>query len=133
MTDQGKRDFTRSQVDVEALITFEGRGLLTNRIASISLNGMYLSCQTPPQHGTSCDIVLYVGGRNGARIEALGTVARTDDQGVGIAFQQIHGTESLHHLRQLVLLNSSNPSTTEHEYDEHVGLKRPPEPNEAEE
>ena len=128
------RSFTRSNVAVEALIKFEGWGFVTDDISSISLNGMFLPCTNPPPAiGAQCQIVLCVGGRaTGTRIKAVGAVARADERGVGIAFRQIMGTESLHHLRQLVLLNSPDPALTEHEFDFHVGLKRPPEPGDAE-
>lgn len=132
MHDQN-RSFTRSNVAVEALIRFEGWALLTDHISSISLNGIFLPCNKPPAVGAQCQIVLYVGGRaTGTEIKAVGAVARADERGVGIAFRQITGTESLHHLRQLVLLNSPDPALTEHEFDFHVGLKRPPEPDEPE-
>ena len=118
------RSFTRSDVDVEALIKFGDCAFVTDRVSSISLNGMYLPCSEPPAVGARCRIVVYIGGRrSGTQIKATGSVTRIDEHGVGIAFEQVTGSDSLHHLRQLVLLNSPDPHTAEREFETHLGLR----------
>ena len=127
MTDK-KRSFTRSSVHVDVDVHVDGRRLSTGEISDISLGGMYVPCSEQPDVGTQCDVALHVGGREtGVRIRALGTVARAADGGLGVAFEEIRGTDSLHHLRQLVLLNSQSPDQTEHEFTTHLGIKDPPE------
>ena len=123
-----KRNFTRSSVHVEIDVAVDGRPLSTGDISDISLGGLYVPCPVCPELDTKCDVVLHIGGRHtGIRVLAVGEVVRTDETGIGIAFRELLGTESLHHLRQLVLFNSGNPEQTEQEFLTHIGIKKPAE------
>ncbi len=126
-----KRNFTRSSVQVEINVSVNGHPLSTGEISDISLGGLYVPCSGSPELGTRCDVVLHIGGRHtGIRAMAIAEVVRTDETGIGIAFRELLGTESLHHLRQLVLLNSGDPEQTEHEFLTHLGIKNPTEAQE---
>ena len=119
-----RRSFTRSTVNVEIDVIVDGRRLSTGEVSDISLGGFYVPCSDYPATGTECDVILHIGGRvTGIRVQALGQVVRTDDAGVGIAFRELKGASSLHHLRQLVLLNSGDPEQTENEFLTHIGIK----------
>ncbi len=119
-----KRDFSRVPINLEVEIAVDGRHISTGGTRDLSLSGIFSACEEGPSPGTSCCVRLYLGERSsGICIEAVGEIARVDDGGIGIAFSEIIGADSFHHLRQLVLLNSQDPDAVQQELDTHVGIK----------
>ena len=120
-----KRGFSRAPVSVEIEVTADGFGLSAQNVRDVSIGGVCLGpCEQHTPLGAPCQVRLFVGGRaSGVCIEAAGEVVRVDDAGVGIMFTEINGTQSYHHLRQLVLLNSGDPDRAGQEFAAHVGLK----------
>ena len=119
-----QRECTRSSVEAEVDVVVAGRELHGARITNISLKGLFITCASPPPAGARCTVVAHLGGRGmGVQIKAAGTVVRRDDHGIGVEIDEVVGSEGLHHLRQLVLLNSPNPERAEQEFDDHLGLK----------
>lgn len=120
-----KREFSRAPVSVEIEVTADEFGLSAQSVRDVSLGGVSLGpCEEHTPLGVLCQVRLFVGGRaSGVCIEATGEVVRVDNTGVGISFTEINGTESYHHLRQLVLLNSEDPDRAGQEFAAHLGLK----------
>lgn len=120
-----KREFSRAPVSVEIEVTAKGFGLSAQSVRDVSIGGVSLGpCEQSTPLGSRCQVRLFVGGRaSGVCIEATGEIVRVDEAGVGIMFTEINGTESYHHLRQLVLLNSGDPDGAGQEFAAHLGLK----------
>ncbi len=90
----------------------------------MSLKGLYVRCDNPLPVGTKCQVVVYLGARDSElSARATGEVVRLNDAGMGIVFTELIGTESLEHLRKLVLYNASDTNTVEREFSSHLGLR----------
>lgn len=120
-----KREFSRAPVSVEIELTADGFRLSAQNVRDVSIGGVCLGpCEQRMPLGARCQVRLFVGGRaSGVCIAATGEIVRADGTGVGIGFTEINGTESYHHLRQLVLLNSGDPERAGQEFAAHLGLK----------
>jgi hypothetical protein len=89
------------------------------------MKGIYLLCDNPLPVGSDCRVALLLGdGETPICIEVAGKVARVDPTGMGLEIIEIVGLESFEHLRNLVRYNASDPDQVEHEFQDHVGLKR---------
>jgi len=119
-----KRDFSRSAVTVQAEVTVRGEPIAKGPTDNLSLKGLYMRTAVRVPVDTGCEVVLSVGGQDaGPYVRMTGRVARVDDQGLGIEFEEILGVESYHHLQQLVLWNSLTPERAEEEFQQHLGIK----------
>ena len=68
---------------------------------------------------------MYLGGRgHGLSLVARGQVARSDDGGVGIRFDEI-ASHAFEYLSQLVLFSARNRDEIESELDERLGSPAP--------
>ncbi len=125
-----RREFTRVPIQLEvevtsALLSMPSKGC---RIRDVSLNGLYLQCENPLPTGSSCQVMIALGGgKEPVRIQVNGTVARTDANGMGLEISEIVGAESFGHLQNLVRYNSSTTEQigqVEREFSEHLGIRR---------
>ncbi len=120
------REFSRSDVQIEANVLGEGIEISAAKVLNLSLNGVLVDCEAQPALGTSCEVRLLFGDiKDKMSIVATGRIIRADSQGLGLVFDEVQGTDGFHHLRQLVLLNSKEPDTVQEEFDEHLGIKKP--------
>ena len=121
-----RREFTRVQVKLEAELQAGGKALIKGHLGDISMNGMYLECAGRLPLNSQCRVMLILdGGLDALCIQVRGVVIRVDDLGMAVHFTEILGEESLGHLRNLVLLNSQEPtSQVEQEFQAHIGIKR---------
>jgi hypothetical protein len=90
----------------------------------VSLSGIYLFGERSLAAGTPCSVTLLLGGpESDVRVEARGRVARLDDGGMAVGFEEV-GFDGYQHLQRLVLLNAPDPDQVVEEIEQHVGLRR---------
>jgi hypothetical protein len=117
------REFTRCQTALEVEIVVAGRKIVGST-RDVSMNGLYLSGERSVVAGLRCTVRLFVGGREtGARVDAVGRIARVDPGGIAVNFDEV-SFEGYQHLKQLILLNAEDPDLAAEEIDRHVGLRR---------
>lgn len=122
---QDRRECTRVRVQLEAELRTQGRRIIKGVLKDVSLNGLFLQCESDLPVGTVCQIGLILDGGKGALyVQARGRVSRAEPSGLGVQFIEILGEESADHLRQLVLYNSvEHASRIQREFKSHLGLK----------
>ena len=118
-----QREFTRSETAVEVEV-IAGQRSVVGSTRDVSMNGLYLSGERSIAAGELCSVRLYLGGRDsGVCVSARGRVARVDLGGTAVTFDDVD-LEGYQHLKQLVLLNASDPDQTAEEIGQHRGLRR---------
>ncbi len=117
------REFTRSPVCVRTQVRLASGVLLEGQTRDVSLKGILFATERALPKGTVVRVamVLEIGGQE-LRIETEGAVARVGEGAVAIEFTQID-SESVEHLRKLVLYNAPDTEQVEKEFAEHVGLR----------
>ncbi len=116
------REFTRVVVHVEVDLD-GGNSVESSRTRDLSLNGVFLCCDTPLPEGTECRVSFDLGLESGAAIRAAAKVVRSDAEGMALSFEHLEGPESLLHLQNLVRYNASSLPEVEGEFRRHTGLK----------
>lgn len=118
------REFSRSPVHVRTEVRLTTGVLVEGQARNVSLNGLLFATERalPMGHTVKVSLILDTGAGE-QRIETNGRVARLEEAGVAIAFDQVDAG-SLDHLRQLVLYNADDSEQVEREFDAHVGLRR---------
>lgn len=127
MADQNfsdQREFSRAPVHMRAEVSAGDRIYAGGAMESLSLKGGFYRIAQPPEAGTKVMVRLHLTDTD-ITIRARGVVIRQLPDGCGIQFTEIVGVDSLEHLRNLIRFNAEDPVKVEHEFDEHVGLKRP--------
>jgi PilZ domain len=121
-----RREFTRVSVQLEAEVTAQELSSVQGHSCNVSLNGVFLHCDTPFPVGTTCCVTLRLADHyDDMGIAASGRVVRLQDEGMAIMFTEILGLDSFNHLRNLVLSNSIGATEQiEKEFRTHVGIKR---------
>ena len=119
------REFTRVQAKVATKLSSEDAVQIVGTLENVSMNGVFLSCDSRLPVDTTCDISLYLeGGSEQILIRARGTVVRVETEGMALQFSEVYGRDSLEHLKNLVKYNSgSRINQIEQELGIHVGLK----------
>ncbi len=119
-----QREFTRVTVAIHSELRVGGNVVVHGMLENVSFNGILLHSDAllPPQ--TPCRVYIFLdGGQGGPIIEAQGQVIRTEPQKLGVMFTEVIGTDSTHHLQNLVLYNSGNLSVqVEQEFESNSGL-----------
>lgn len=119
-----KREFTRTTVQIMAEVTVPDRDTVSGPVKDISMSGLLLYANEPLPGGTTCQVAVFLeGGEDPLRLEMEGEVMRAGSGGMAVEFRSIE-MDSVDHLHHLILYNASNTDTVEHEFEEHVGLKR---------
>ncbi len=118
------REFTRVKVAIHVELRMGGNVVIEGELENVSLNGILLHSEATLPEQTPCLVFLQLdGGQGGPTIEAQGLVTRTEPNKLGIQFTELVGTESTHHLQNLVLYNSGTQAyRVEEEFESHVGL-----------
>ena len=122
--EENHREFTRVKVAIHVELRMSGNVVIQGELDNVSFNGVLLRCETTLPEQTPCLVFLHLdGGQGGPTIEAHGLVTRTESHKLAIQFTELIGTESTHHLRNLVLYNSGTQANqVEEEFESHVGL-----------
>jgi hypothetical protein len=118
-----RREFSRVPVHLSTEITANGVRHAGGLMENLSLKGGFFRIANGPAEGAACDVRMHLDG-TGVVVHALGVVVRMGPAGCAIQFNEIVGLDSLEHLRNLILFNSHDPAQIEHEFHQHLGLKR---------
>lgn len=119
-----RRAFTRTQVEVEAVVQFEEGGMVRGEVWDLSLNGAAIAGKVEAFSGQICTVQLILhGGSDPVHINAKARVVRAEQKAVVVEFTAI-GPESLEHLERLVLMNAQDPGQVDEEIADALGIKR---------
>jgi len=120
MDQQNRREFTRISMDLVARLK-QGEQVFEGVTRDLSANGALVEGNFLVEAGRPCELDLSFG--DAVRIQASGTIVRTWDGQVAVAFSSVD-LEGFEHLRNLVLFNSDDPDAVNREFVSHQGLKR---------
>lgn len=120
-----RRQFSRVSIQVEGELAVDDAMTIRGVSRDVSLNGLFMLCDTSLPVGANCRVTLFLGDREAhTRVEAHGRVVRREDAGVGLTFTEIMGLDSFEHLRNLVLYNAQDEGArVEEEFARHCGIK----------
>ncbi len=118
-----RREFTRVNVQIEVGICPDDRATIVGVVSDLSLNGLFIQCSGRVPLGTTCEVQLFLSGRENAelQVEIHGRISRIEDTGMGVGFTGVP-LDSLEHLRNLIRFNASDTGQVEDEFEAHVGL-----------
>jgi hypothetical protein len=119
-----RREFTRVPIHIWGTFHEGGREIVTAEITMLSLRGCYAAATPPLPAGGRYRLELYTGEASATiHIMVEARIVRTEEAGMGVEFVEMP-LESYDHLRNMVLLNASDPEQVERELRAHIGLKR---------
>ena len=111
----------RANVEWVASVLSDARNFESCICESLSLSGAYIKCETPLDIGSSCHLNLKLTGTQVA-ISIEAKVARKDDNGMGLSFEQMD-PESLIHLKNLIKYQIDDPDSFLDECERRPGFK----------
>lgn len=121
-----RRGFIRIPFNTEVEVVACGRTVHSTDGLDISMSGVRISCcgQGDFAIGSLCNVKIILRAADSKEIiEAKGTIVRSEKGSLGIRFTEID-LDSYHHLRQLILNNTTEPERAEKEFFSHWGIKR---------
>ncbi len=117
-----KRQSTRVQFRVQAKITVNDIKYTSDQISNLSIGGCLLPIQAEWEPGTPCRLdILMSGTSSELSVQIDGNIHRCDKGAVAVRFTGID-PDSLFHLQNIVLYNSSDSMSVEQEIQRHPGL-----------
>ncbi len=121
MSDE-KRRFTRVQFRVQAEITVNDVKYTTDQIKNLGIGGCLLPIKADLNAGSECTLkILMSGASSELTLEIEGEIIRCDQEMMAIKFTGID-PDSLMHLHNIVLYNSSDAQSVEEEIQRNPGL-----------
>lgn len=125
-----KREFSRVETRLRARLSLlGGEELLHADVIDVSLGGLMLNGECTAGEGTDVVVKIMLGEEPVEYlIEALGKIVRLDERGVAVELVELESPDSLEHLKNLVLYNSTVPQTIEEEFRQHSGISRKTKP-----
>jgi hypothetical protein len=119
-----RREFTRIPIHIWGTFADTTGDLLTAEVNNLSVRGCHVSTFDALPAGGRYHLTLFVEDDEQAlHFKVESRVVRSDQDGMGIEFMEMP-LESYGHLRNMVLLNASDPEQVEREFRQHIGLKR---------
>ncbi len=120
------REFIRVPFNTVVEVEVAGRTIRSAEGINISLKGLHLATTEPaPPAGSPCTArIILSGAQEGVVIAADGTVVRAGAGNLSVEFTRLD-YDGYHHLRNLILYNSTNPERAEREFEAHWGIRRP--------
>ncbi len=98
-----ERQYRRIPISYQVKVVAEDRIIVYSKAINLSLGGILVSGRDQLSVGSHCGVaILLVDGEPGRRVVARGTVVRTDQQGMAIAFSKALDPESEASLRWLI-------------------------------
>ena len=98
-----ERLYRRIPIAYQVKVIADDRIIVYSKAVNLSLGGILVSGQDPLPVGSHCGVaILLVDGEPGRRVVARGTVVRTDQQGMAVAFSRALDRESEESLRWLI-------------------------------
>ena len=125
-TQNENREFSRVETHPRARLALaSGEELLTGFLMDVSLGGFFIEGECAQDTSEEIVIAIMLGDNPEENlIDALGKIVRQDARGVAVEFTELENTESLEHLRNLILYNSKTPESVEEEIRDHKGIAR---------
>jgi hypothetical protein len=118
------REFTRIRCAFPVVLDLADRQV-DGSTRDLSMNGALITLDQPPAQGSEVRVRILLAGHGGSPvIHAVGTVARSGAGQCAVAFRELVGEESYHHLSRIILHNAEDPRRVEEECASHLGLKR---------
>lgn len=120
-----RRGFVRVPFNTQALVVAGDKTVQSRDGIDISMSGIRIQCegQADFRLGAPCEVkVMLVAAEQAVTIEAKGTIVRSDTTCLGIRFDEID-LDSYHHLKQLILHNTTEPERAEQEFNAHWGIR----------
>jgi len=106
------RQYRRVPIGYQVKVVADDRIIVYSKAINLSLGGILVNGKDRLPVGSHCGVaILLVDGEPGRRVVARGTVVRTDQQGMAIAFSKALDRESEQSLRWL--LHSLSPGAEE--------------------
>lgn len=121
---EAQREFTRIPIHIWGTFADTAGDQLTAEVNNLSVRGCHVSTFDPLPAGGRYHLTLFVEDDEQAlhfHVEAR--IVRSDSEGMGVEFMEMP-LESYEHLRNMVLLNATDPEQVEREFRAHIGLKR---------
>lgn len=120
------REFSRVKAHPRARLELPGgEEILTALVLDVSLGGMLVEGGCDIDLNTEVVVTIMLGEDPVEFvIDAVGRVARSDARGIAVEFIELESPESLEHLRNLILYNSTVPKPIEDEFRRHSGISR---------
>lgn len=79
-------------------------GVVQGELREVSVNGLHLAFDEPPQSKGPCHVGMLLQTEKGAlEVHAAGSIIRAHEDGVVVHVEKVVGVESMEHLRGLVL------------------------------
>ncbi|MDR3683370.1 MAG: PilZ domain-containing protein [Geothrix sp.] len=98
-----ERQYRRIPITYQVKVVTDDRIIVYSKAINLSLGGILVSGRDQLPEGSHCGVaILLVEGEPGRRVVARGTVVRTDQQGMAIAFSKALDPESEKSLRWLI-------------------------------
>lgn len=117
-----KRRFTRIPFKLKAELKVNNVLYKAKEIKNLSIGGCLLPIDADLDPGTPCYIKISLSGTNTRlSIQVEGQILRVSQSEVAVKFTRI-GPDSLYHLQNIVLYNSSDPDEVESEIENHPGI-----------
>lgn len=121
-----KREFSRVETHPRARLNLQnGEEFLTGFLIDVSLGGFLIEGECTVNTDEEFVVTIMLGeDPQDSLIDAMGKIVRSDARGVAVEFTELESTESLEHLRNLLLYNSTTPDSIEEEIREHKGIAK---------
>ncbi len=117
-----KRRFTRVPFKVAAKLEAGGGRFEVDEIFNLSVGGCLLPVTAILAPGTECCVTIMLSGVSSEmNVQADGEIVRSCDGEVAVKFTRIE-PDSLFHLQNIILHNSTDTDMVEREIRDHPGL-----------
>ncbi len=121
MFNPNHRKFSRSQVAVAALLSFEGKEPVEVMVMDVSMNGALLQTDLRFDPGTHCNVSILLGHfQHELPIEAAGIVVRSFEDGLALRFESVK-IDSTPRLQNLIIDHAEDPGQVEVEFSKNGG------------
>ena len=122
MTVRNHRKFSRSEVNVTALLTMSGESEVNDvEVIDVSMSGMFIGTSMRPELAARCHVSILLGHfKHELPIEAEAQVVRVTDAGVALRFTQLY-LDRLPALKSLIVDHSENPEEAKVEFTRSGG------------
>jgi len=127
MTPLDLREFSRIDIDLQVILTFEDGITVQGFAHDVALRGVRLATTCRADLGSRCSLTMLFGDRETGLLELIaeGIVVRHEPNGMAVEFTSLD-LDTYDHLRNLILAHSSDGDNMRDEFDDHLGLKKRP-------
>ncbi|NWF37458.1 PilZ domain-containing protein [Mariprofundus sp. KV] len=122
MPNSNHRRYTRSQVEVAALLTIEHQEPVEVEVLDVSMNGTFLKTNLKLEAGTRCTVSILLGHfQHELPIEAEAVVVRATAMGLALRFESVK-IDSTPRLQTLIVDHAEDPKQVQLEFSQQGGF-----------